>query len=371
MINNPYHSLNSIKHNSRYSNKRYSKLTSFYQSKFAFKNKEAMTIQSIQNLAGMKRNPNNTRSHTDVRLNQSLSKINMDLQKAPISSLGLNMNSVNRSLSPKFGKNLLSSPSPTKDISILEQFVSSSPMFKKNNSRQKERILRKMELTYDYDQTMKNITSNYRLPNSNSDIFLTSTPDEIYSLKQNKNVNNKSIGIINPIKIIGVNDSRVENSKNEKSKLTSAENSEQSEEDEVDLLNKMQEELNLQESLADDLKHYLNYENIFDFHSIGSLASSLNEELPYEQKRNKDIAMKRFKLRRTSNRQNLDLYDPNRLIEVSDEEMLLKICRLETHSLNDKLTKWGIVSFVNRNYQNQRNDFLDNRPNKIRTDINK
>ena len=189
-----------------------------------------------------------------------------------------------------------------------------------------------MRLTHDYDRMMKLINSDYRLPIANSQLFITSTPGEVYSSNYGvKASNNKSQILIKPIKILGINNTNPNINKSEENKSDDSEDSNEEvnfKDTEFDLLNGMQNELKIQESLADDLKHYLNYESIFDSGAVGSLTSSLNETLPYERKKNKEIAIKRFSLRRTTNRQNLDLYDPNRMIEISDEEMLLKVINI-------------------------------------------
>ena len=74
------------------------------------------------------------------------------------------------------------------------------------------------------------------------------------------------------------------------------------------------------------------------------------------------------------------MYDPNLLIELSDEQMLLLLSKessnilgyrskhesIKMKNLHEKLSKWGVNGILSKSYNLQRNDYLNNRPNKIK-----
>lgn len=232
----------------------------------------------------------------------------------------------------------------------------------------------KLNLADDYDKIMHSISSDYKVPMGTHGSLGGITPAEVYSSKFSRaKPGSRSQMVIKPIKI----EEKVFKGPNE-----GKDSDEEGKAAEEAILNQMQNELDLQESLAEDIKHFLDYQNVFESNNMENIKIQLNDKKPVTSN-TKEAKRSKFKLSRTTNRQDMEFYDPNKIIEVSDEEMLLKIVgessnvlgyrskyeNLQMKNLNENMTKWGIESLINKNYQAQRHDFIGNRPSKVRQAI--
>ena len=60
-----------------------------------------------------------------------------------------------------------------------------------------------MKISNDYDNMMKVINADYGLPMSNTELFLTSAPEDVYSSNYaNTREISKSLQLIQPVKVV-------------------------------------------------------------------------------------------------------------------------------------------------------------------------
>lgn len=128
-----------------------------------------------------------------------------------------------------------------------------------------------------YDRIIKNINSIYNLPKDHSSIFLTS----IESAQMNQQG-----PIVNPIRLKppladlseSLQEITSDSSSNEDPEVIEKSAEElKIEAEATDLIAKMKGELRLQQSMVEDLEHYLDYHSVFyNSEPINTLSSNLN-----------------------------------------------------------------------------------------------